>query len=65
MSVKFFWCHSEDCPDYGRARRLDTMVREARCPYCGNVLRITAPDELPAVTHVVDEDNQFKIGDGE
>lgn len=62
MSVKFYWCHTNGCPNYGRARRMEALEGVTGvCPFCSQAMHITAPDELPAIVHEVDEENQIKL----
>lgn len=61
MSVAFWWCHTEGCPNYGRARKMDVKV--GVCPSCMQPMKLAAPGELPSVVHEVDEENQGSLLD--
>lgn len=47
MSVRFWWCHTWGCPNYGHARTLDG---EPRCGYCKAEMKPASPDDHPLNT---------------
>lgn len=59
MSVGFFWCHTEGCPNYGRARKMDVKI--GVCESCKQIMKLAAPGELPSVGHEVDLERQEKL----
>lgn len=46
MSVAFWWCHTPECPEFGRARRC--LPEEIEC-HCGIDRKPSAPEEPPAI----------------
>lgn len=46
MSIRFFWCHTWGCPNYGRARTVSTGAN-IKCSICGADQKMAAPDEHP------------------
>lgn len=48
MSVRFWWCHTEGCPDYGRARQMVTSC-DVDCQYCGEERKMASPEETPEI----------------
>lgn len=48
MSVAYFWCHTEGCPNWGISRpRL--AGSGWKCELCKNTMLLRAPNELPAI----------------
>lgn len=41
--VRFYWCHTEGCPDNGRARR--RRPADSDCEFCGEARKVAAPSE--------------------
>lgn len=48
--VRFYWCHSEGCPNYGRARQ--RVPNDTNCHSCARPMSMAAPeDEKPIIIH--------------
>jgi hypothetical protein len=42
--VRFWWCHTWGCPDFGRPRALSTAA-DIRCGFCGADRKQASPED--------------------
>lgn len=41
--VRFYWCHTANCPNWGRARK--RLPTDSRCECCFQRMKCAAPGE--------------------
>lgn len=43
--TRFWWCHTEQCPNYDRAREVNTgsSTYKAMCAYCATPMHLVPP----------------------
>ncbi len=44
MSVRWFYCHTQGCPNYSRPRTVQRN-EEFNCPFCGAPLQLSEPED--------------------